>query len=116
MSGGHIPQQLFDTPELKTMWFELNRHIVTMNDVVSLKKEIGKSLHSLVPIVINETGADLDTVVASSIEILRISGENIDCMAERLLAMTENDPQARASVEAYIGPFWTNMTGSYWWS
>ncbi|KAK0707347.1 isoprenoid synthase domain-containing protein [Lasiosphaeris hirsuta] len=133
MSGGHIPEQLFDTPELKTMWFELNRHIVTMNDVVSLKKEIvftnlntlagqsltrlqGKSLHSLVPIVINETGADLDAVVASSIEILRISGENIDRMAERLLAMTEHDPQARASVEAYVGPFWTNLTGSYWWS
>lgn len=28
MCGKHIPIELFDTEEMKTMWFELNRHIV----------------------------------------------------------------------------------------
>jgi len=40
MGGSHIPEHLFDTEEVKTLWFEINRHIVTMNDLVSLKKEI----------------------------------------------------------------------------
>jgi len=40
MSGGHIPAEFFETSEMQSMWYELNRHIVTMNDIVSLKKEL----------------------------------------------------------------------------
>jgi hypothetical protein len=29
MSGEHIPEHLFDTDEMKTMWLEVNRHVVT---------------------------------------------------------------------------------------
>lgn len=68
------------------------------------------------PVIINETGDDLDVVIASLVELLRISGENIDKSSERLLALTEHDVQARASVEAYLAPFWTIMTGNYRWS
>ncbi len=40
MSGKHIPEHLLETVEVRSLWFELNRHIVTMNDIVSLKKEM----------------------------------------------------------------------------
>ncbi|KAK0642148.1 isoprenoid synthase domain-containing protein [Cercophora newfieldiana] len=116
MSGGHLPESFFDTEEMGSMWYELNRHIVTMNDIVSLKKELGKSLHSLVPIIINETNADLDSAVASLLDILQVSGDNINKGAEKLLAMAGDDEELRERVEAYVVPFWTNMTGSYWWS
>lgn len=76
----------------------------------------GKSLHSLVPVILNETGDDLDVVIASLVELLRITGENIDKNAHRLFALTEHDAEERASVEAYLMAYWTNMTGSYWWS
>lgn len=135
MGGSHIPENIFNTDEVKTLWFELNRHITIFNDMVSLKKEIvsrcadntltlgmcsyikqGKSLHSLVPIIIHQTGADLDTVVESLVETLRTSGKSIDQAAERLLLMAESDGEVREKVEAYLYSFWTNMTGSYWWS
>ncbi len=70
----------------------------------------------MIPIIINETGASLDSVVKSLVEMLHISGENIDKGAARLLTMTEHNSEARASVEVYLIPFWTNMTGNYGWS
>lgn len=35
---------------------------------------------------------------------------------EGLVAMAEKDGDARVSVEACLYGFWTNITGSYWWS
>ncbi|KAK3380914.1 isoprenoid synthase domain-containing protein [Podospora didyma] len=116
MAGTHIPAELYETEELKTMWFELNRHISAMNDIVSLKKEIGKSLHSLIPVIINETGVDVNTAVGAVIETLRTSAENVDQGAKALLRVTAHDPKAHASVQKYVMAYWTNMTGSYWWS
>lgn len=40
MSGCHLPEEFLETEEVKRMWYELNRHISTMNDIVSLKKEL----------------------------------------------------------------------------
>ncbi|KAM7189240.1 Isoprenoid synthase domain containing protein [Naviculisporaceae sp. PSN 640] len=118
MGNCQIPPHLFDTQDMHSLWFEINRHIVAMNDLASLKKEMsGQALHSLVPVIINETGCDLDTAAGSVIETLRISGENLDKTADGLLALAEKDgSDARASVEAYLYSFWTSMTGSYWWS
>jgi len=75
-------------------------------------------MQSLVPITIHQTGADLDTVVDSLVETLHTSGKMIDQAAERLVVMAEDvgGSDARESVEAYLYAFWTNMTGSYWWS
>jgi hypothetical protein len=75
-----------------------------------------KSLHSLVPIIINETNTDLDSAIAFLLGILQVSGDNINKGAERLLAMAGQDEELRERVQAYVVPFWTNMTGSYWWS
>lgn len=68
------------------------------------------------PIIINETNADLDSAIASLLDILQVSGENIDRGAARLLSMAGHDEELLARVQAYVVPFWTNMTGSYWWS
>jgi len=39
MGGKQIPEHLLTGPEVETMWLEINKHIVILNDVVSLKKE-----------------------------------------------------------------------------
>ncbi|KAK4446887.1 isoprenoid synthase domain-containing protein [Podospora aff. communis PSN243] len=116
MGAARLPQEMLESEEVRVMWYELNRHIVTMNDIVSLKKELNKSLHSLIPIIVNETGADLNSAVASLLDILQVSGDRINNNAERLLAMAGDDEELREKVLAWIVPFWTNMTGSYWWS
>lgn len=94
--------------------------MVAVHGVILLGQDVdntqGKSLHSLIPIMINETGIDLDPAVASLLDILQASGNNINKDAERLIAMAGDDEELRARVEAYVVPFWTNMTGSYWWS
>lgn len=44
MGGRHIPAELFQTPELKTLCYEFNRQIIIFNDIASLKKELVSSL------------------------------------------------------------------------
>jgi len=39
MGGKQIPEHLLTGPEVQSMWLEINKHIVILNDVVSLKKE-----------------------------------------------------------------------------
>jgi hypothetical protein len=137
MAGGRIPPQLFSTAEIASLWFETNCQVVIVNDLVSLKKEMvrhsyprvpdyqkikpadtsqDKSLHSLVPISLKDTAADLDEVVHSLLEILRISRDNINSAVDRLLAMVAKDPAAAARVRSYIASFQTIATGNYWWS
>lgn len=74
-------------------------------------------MNSLVPVIMNQTGCDLEPAAGSVLETLRISGENMDKAAEGLLTLAGRDgPDARASVEAYLHGFWTNITGNYRWS
>ncbi|KAK4677532.1 hypothetical protein QC764_404520 [Podospora pseudoanserina] len=106
MSGGNIPPEMFDTPELKELWVGINRHIVTVNDLISFKKEVEKSsFHSLVPIVMNETGANLDTVVDSLVDTLRNIGDSMNRAGDRLIALAENShgAQGRQNMEQAPG-------------
>ncbi|KAK0670217.1 isoprenoid synthase domain-containing protein [Cercophora samala] len=119
MSGGHIPPEMFDRPEMKDLWVGINRHIVTLNDLVSFKKEVAKSsFHSLVPIVMNETGAGLDTVVDSLVDTLRTIGDSMDQAGHSLIALAELNygVEGRKSLERYVRCFQTSATGNYWWS
>jgi len=63
-----------------------------------------------------ETGSDLNSVITSLLEDLRITGEKIDNAADKLLSRAGEDPKVRESVQAYTYPFWTTLTGHYLWS
>ncbi|KAK4201222.1 isoprenoid synthase domain-containing protein [Triangularia verruculosa] len=119
MSGRSIPPEMFDRPELRELWVGINRHIVTVNDLISLKKEVLKySFHSLVPIVMNETDADLDTVVNSLVDTLRSIGDGMEQTGSTLIALAERDHgiEGRESTEQYVRCLQTSATGNYWWS
>ncbi|KAK0744566.1 isoprenoid synthase domain-containing protein [Apiosordaria backusii] len=119
MSGGSIPPGMFDRPELRELWVGINRHIVTVNDLISFKKEVVKSsFHSLIPIAMNETGADLDTVVDGLVDTLHTIGDSMDQAGNTLIAVAERDHglQGRKNMEKYVKCFQTCATGNYWWS
>ncbi|KAK5662826.1 hypothetical protein OQA88_6237 [Cercophora sp. LCS_1] len=117
MIGITIPDFLRDDENIKTMWFELNRNVSYVNDMVSLKKELNVSVYSLIPVTIKETGNDLPRIVAGFIEGLRISIENFDQAAACLLDRAgEETEEIRAGVERYVHVFRTMMTGSLCWS
>jgi hypothetical protein len=40
MSGEYMPEHLLETVGVQSPYSELNRHVATMNDIVSPKKEI----------------------------------------------------------------------------
>ncbi|KAK4160000.1 isoprenoid synthase domain-containing protein [Cladorrhinum sp. PSN259] len=117
MGGVHLPEEMFEWDELKALWFELNRHIVTLNDMVSFKKEVVKcSFHSLIPVVTQETGADLATVVDSLIKSLVNIGNNLDKAVDDLIARIKGNAELEDAVEKDAVGYRTNLTGNYWWS
>ncbi|KAM7189916.1 Isoprenoid synthase domain containing protein [Naviculisporaceae sp. PSN 640] len=116
MCGKHIPPELFNTEEMKTMWFELNRHIVAMNDLASLKNEIQREWLGLIPIQMYEASQDLEAAVAFAIDMALVAGQKTAKAADDLVAMVSHDPEAQANVRAYVEGFKTNLTGNYYWS
>ncbi|KAK4225138.1 isoprenoid synthase domain-containing protein [Podospora fimiseda] len=117
MAGVNLPEEIYEMAEVKTLWLEQNRHIVILNDIMSFKKEIDKSsFHSLIPVVSNETGADLDTVIASLIKSLVAAGDNLEKALDGLVARVKGDVELETAVQKYAVGFRTNMTGNYWWS
>lgn len=77
----------------------------------------GKSLHSLIPIMVNETHESLDVVIASLVELLHVTAERIDKYAYDLWMLVEEEgSEMFVALETYLMPFWTNMVGSYLWS
>lgn len=88
-----------------------------LNDAVSFKKEVvNGSFHSLIPVVMQETGAGLDEAVRSLIKSLATIGDSLDSAVDALIANTGNDNELKTAVEKYVAGFRTNMTGNYWWS
>ncbi|KAK0629375.1 isoprenoid synthase domain-containing protein [Bombardia bombarda] len=118
MCGGHIPERIYDTPELKTLWFELNRHIVILNDLLSLRNEVPRDWPGLVHILIDTANTDLETAVATMLDMLRISADKIDVAADKLVTMAaeQGGPKAKSTMEDYVSAFKANMTGNYYWS
>ncbi|KAK4187687.1 isoprenoid synthase domain-containing protein [Podospora australis] len=118
MSGGNIPDCIFGTKQLETVWLELNRHVVILNDLVSFRKEVAEdSYHSLIPVIMAENSCDLDTAVNIQLVHLQTVGNNLDNAANALANMVKNEnAPTRVAVENYVNCFRTNITGNYWWS
>lgn len=66
----------------------------------------------------NETGANLDTVVDSLVDTLRNIGDSMNRAGDSLIALAENShgAQGRQNMEQYVRCFQTSATGNYWWS
>ncbi|KAK3693084.1 isoprenoid synthase domain-containing protein [Podospora appendiculata] len=116
MAGSNIPEHLHETPEIKRAQFELGYHIVALNDIFSLKKELSKNWLGAIPILIKENDLDLEGAVAYILDIAKGIERSFDRAAEALLEMVEHDPAAHVSVQDHVDIMRTNMTGNYVWS
>ena len=74
------------------------------------------SLHTLVPIMLRETDANLNDVVQNLVDTLQVPKDNLDRAAGQLLDMVVEDTAARSLVGKYVEFFRTNIAGNYWWS
>ncbi|KAK3315699.1 isoprenoid synthase domain-containing protein [Apodospora peruviana] len=116
MCGNTIPEELFEKPQMSDMWTELNKQIVCLNDLVSLKNEVARNWCGMVPIIMKEDASDsLEDAVATVVESIRKCGEIVERSAKELVAMAPDDDQKK-NVENYVYVFLTNMSGNYWWS
>ncbi|CCC07692.1 unnamed protein product [Sordaria macrospora k-hell] len=117
MINVEIPQEVHDLEEMRTIWAELCRTVSWVNDLISLKKEINSSLYSLIPITMNETGQDLNTVVSEVLQELESSRERFESAAGELLfkIMNENS-KVRNDVERFIESCTIMVTGYTEWA
>jgi len=74
------------------------------------------SVYSLLPVVMNDTGRDLDSTVALVLEDLHHSTTVVDNAARvLLLAAVGRDPPAYERVKAYVDVMRTTLTGNIHW-
>ncbi|KAH8891514.1 terpenoid synthase [Thozetella sp. PMI_491] len=117
MAAQAAPPKILLAPAMGIVWTEFNRNIIIINDVLSLKKEVrAASLHSLVPIAMNEKGLRLSDATADALALLRVSADNFDLAARRLENMVVGSSEDHAAVKTYLDVVRTNMTGNYLWS
>ncbi|KAJ3498325.1 hypothetical protein NLG97_g1219 [Lecanicillium saksenae] len=115
MAGVRLPWELIDTEEMQIIWTEVNLNVIIVNDILSLKKEMHGSVHSLLPIFMNETGKDMDAAAADIINRLRFSVENFTATSQKLFAMVGQDKELQESLAKYLELLEYNMTGNYTW-
>ncbi|KAK3335438.1 isoprenoid synthase domain-containing protein [Cercophora scortea] len=113
-----VPNEIFDSDEVNTLWLEASRNIILVNDAYSLKKELDLSVaYSLIPIMMNETHQDLSAVVREIVQELNTSADQFDDAADRLLANAVALPiEARAGVDVYVQGLKLLLNGSLYWT
>ncbi|KAK3987444.1 isoprenoid synthase domain-containing protein, partial [Cladorrhinum sp. PSN332] len=89
--GVTLPDKLFETAEMKAMWTEVNRNVSIINDILSLKKEIGGSMYSSIPVMMKETGQDAQAVIEDLLVSLEESADTFDQAAGSLLGRIRDD-------------------------
>ncbi|KAJ3494159.1 hypothetical protein NLG97_g4261 [Lecanicillium saksenae] len=116
MAGVKLPGKYFENDDMALLWREANRNIVIVNDLLSLKKEINRSLHSLIPISMQDTGYNLQDAIDDLVNQLRDSVKKFQSLSARLLSSVAHDPQAKQELEKYIRLIQFNVTGNLSWS
>ncbi|KAK3693615.1 isoprenoid synthase domain-containing protein [Podospora appendiculata] len=113
-----VPDEIFESDEVNTLWLEATRNIILVNDSYSLKKELDLSVaYSLIPIMMNETLQDLSAVVREIVRELDASADHFDDAADRLLAKAMDLPaEARAAVGVYVRGLKLLLNGSLYWT
>ncbi|KAL0469272.1 isoprenoid synthase domain-containing protein [Neurospora intermedia] len=115
-----IPQYLFQTEEMKTLWEELAKNVVIVNDVLSLPKEMKVNWPGLVAIDLTYRTSchNLDKAINLLVEDLRQVSTKMEAAGARLREMVaqDPDPMVKKHVEKYLHSVYTIMTGHYEWT
>ncbi|PHH69555.1 hypothetical protein CDD82_7674 [Ophiocordyceps australis] len=111
-----LPRVILETDEFSTLWKQVNRGGIIINDVLSLRKEMHENVINLVPVMMHASGQSIDSVMSLIIQQLEKCVQDIKGAGRALLGMVDNDPLLRAGLQRYIDQVESMVTGAYYWS
>ncbi|RDA88977.1 hypothetical protein CP532_0611 [Ophiocordyceps camponoti-leonardi (nom. inval.)] len=111
-----LPMEVLMDPDMKVLQDQVNLILWTMNDLISLRKEIGeKAVDSLVPLLYYQTG-NLDEAVSHVFYMMEKAIDRFDRAANTLLEKFAGDTTLAENLSRYIQTCRKNCTGSLYWS
>ncbi|KAI0470747.1 isoprenoid synthase domain-containing protein [Xylariaceae sp. FL0804] len=118
MCGVQLPQELFNSPEMKAVWLEMNINIIIFNDIISLKKELADdAVLSLIPVIMAEDGVGLSEATSAVYEQLVANCKAFDQAKERLREKAKGYGEAvRRDTDKLIECYEAFLTGVMNWS
>ncbi|KAK3398385.1 isoprenoid synthase domain-containing protein [Sordaria brevicollis] len=112
-----IPDWIFYSPEMRTIWKDGNFLIVVLNDILSFKKELAtNSLINIIPVLYFSTGLAWDEVMPAIETSVEAAAERIDKATEKLTEMTRDNPELQEAVARFVDGVKVNVTGSIGYS
>ncbi|MCJ1417265.1 hypothetical protein MMC32_003607 [Xylographa parallela] len=104
-NGTTLPPYVMQDADMATLWDLTNANICNVNDLLSVKKEIAQgSAESLVPILFTRLRS-AQAAVDQVMETVRLTVEEHDLVAYRLLQRYSADPAVTAPLEKFVDGF-----------
>ncbi|KAI0533791.1 terpenoid synthase [Xylaria digitata] len=114
--GFRLPAAIMESIEMQAIWHEANMIISTMNDVLSLKKEVDQSqVDTLIPLLSMRLGS-VQAAIGKATDMVRSSIERFEAMERQLLQSCLSNPQLHDNVRIYIDSCKYACTANLNWS
>ncbi|PFH62200.1 hypothetical protein XA68_14607 [Ophiocordyceps unilateralis] len=115
-NGFILPIEILMDPEMRVVWDQTNLINWSLNDLLSLHKEIGEqTVDSLVPLLFHQSG-DLKAAVSQVVEIIQGAVQRFDIAATALTNKFAGDSSIAENLSRYIDACRKNCTGGLYWS
>ncbi|CCC09166.1 hypothetical protein SMACR_03009 [Sordaria macrospora] len=112
-----IPDWVFYSPEMRTIWKDGNFLVVVYNDILSFKKELATdSLINIIPIFYSSGGIPWDEVMPTIGDSIEAAVQRIDEATQKLIAMTRDNLELEKAVVQFIDGIKVNVTGNIGYS
>ncbi|KAJ2973686.1 hypothetical protein NUW58_g8876 [Xylaria curta] len=115
--GISLPKEVCEDEAIKCIWDKTNVVVFTINDILSLNKEMAHSpvVDSLIPLLTVELGS-AQAAIEHACHTIRFSVHAIDLAAERILAREFSTPGLRDDIRKFIDGAKYLITSSLSWS
>ncbi|MCJ1293100.1 hypothetical protein MMC34_004653 [Xylographa carneopallida] len=111
----NLPPYVMQDEDMATLWDLTNANICIVNDLLSVKKEIAQgSAESLVPILFAQLRS-AQAAVDQVMETVRLTVEEFDVVAYRLLQRYSTDPIIVAPLQSFVDTCRYFCTGNLSW-
>ncbi|KAH6898479.1 isoprenoid synthase domain-containing protein [Thelonectria olida] len=107
-----LPDAVVLAPQVRRLWTQVSILLAILNDVLSLKKELGTDCIINAVTALMEPGKGLDEVMGELERKMKQAVEDFDGAAEELLAQTRNDEALSGVVRRYIDGCRATVTGT----
>ncbi|TRX88218.1 hypothetical protein FHL15_010907 [Xylaria flabelliformis] len=97
-----LPAVIMESMEMQAIWHESNMIISTMNDVLSLKKEVDQTqVDTLIPLLSMRLGS-VQAAISKATDMVCSSIERFEAMERQLLQSCMANPQLHNNIQVYI--------------